>query len=113
MTRLTTALAILFFSVVAFAQSPNDVIQEASDLLASGLDGRKEELAADKAALYSTIDDILLPRFDRRYAAQLVLGRHWRDADEDQRARFIDAFYASMLHRYADGVLLVAGQPFQ
>ena len=105
MTRLTTALAILFFSIVAFAQSPNDVIQEASDLLASGLDGRKEELAADKVALYSTIDDILLPRFDRRYAAQLVLGRHWRDADADQRARFIDAFYASMLHRYADGVL--------
>jgi phospholipid transport system substrate-binding protein len=105
LTRLTTALAILFFSIVAFAQSPNDVIQEASDLLASGLDGRKEELAADKVALYSTIDDILLPRFDRRYAAQLVLGRHWRDADADQRARFIDAFYASMLHRYADGVL--------
>lgn len=105
MYRLATALLISLFSVAAFAQSPNDVIQEASDLLTVGLDGRKEEFSADKEALYSMIDGILLPRFDRRYAAQLVLGRHWRDADEEQRAGFIDAFYASMLHKYADGVL--------
>jgi phospholipid transport system substrate-binding protein len=103
--RLATALLISLFSVAAIAQSPNDVIQEASDLLAVGLDGRKEELAADRGALYSMIDGILLPRFDRRYAAQLVLGRHWRDANEEQRAAFIDAFYASMLRKYSDGVL--------
>lgn len=105
MHRLITALLISLFSIAAFAQSPNDVIKEASDLLAAGLDGRKEELAADKEALYSMIDGILLPRFDRRYAAQLVLGRHWRDANDEQRAAFIEAFYASMLHKYADGVL--------
>ena len=35
------------------------------------------------------IDRILLPRFDRRYAAQLVLGRHWRDANDEQRKRFL------------------------
>ncbi len=90
---------------VAMAQAPNDVIQDAADELAVALDGRKEELANDKVALYALIDEILLPRFDRRYAAQLVLGRPWRDATAEQRERFIDGFYASMLRRYADGVL--------
>jgi phospholipid transport system substrate-binding protein len=101
-------LAILilgFMSSAALAQVPNDVIQETADELAAALDGRKEEFAADKVALYAMIDSILLPRFDRRYAAQLVLGRPWRDATTEQRERFIDGFYSSMLRRYANGVL--------
>jgi phospholipid transport system substrate-binding protein len=103
--RLIATLLISFVSVSAFAQSPNDVIQEAADELASKLEGRKEEFAADKEALYALIDGILLPRFARRYAAQLVLGRHWRDANEEQRNRFIDAYYKSLLRKYGDGAL--------
>jgi phospholipid transport system substrate-binding protein len=87
------------------AESPNLVVEEAAALLASQLSGREDELAADKSALYSTIDAILLPRFDRVYSAQLVLGKHWRSASNEQRQRFIDAFYGSLLRRYAEGVL--------
>lgn len=105
MKRLFTTLALLLFSVAAFAQSPNDVIQGAANELAVALDGRKEELAASKAELYALIDEILLPRFDRRYAAQLVLGRHWRTANAEQRESFINAFYGTLLRKYADGVL--------
>lgn len=92
-------------AVSAIAQSPNAVVNEAVALLTEQLNGRKDELATDREALYALINDILLPRFDRRYAAQLVLGKHWRSADDAQRQRFIDAFYSSLLHRYADGVL--------
>jgi len=98
-------LILGFMSSAGMAQEPNDVIQKTADELAVALDGRKEELAADKVALYSMIDGILLPRFDRRYAAQLVLGRPWRDATAEQRERFIAGFYSSMLRRYANGVL--------
>lgn len=97
------ALALSVTSVAA--QSPNAVIQGAISELEAGLDGRKEELTNDRAALRELIDDILLPRFDRKYAAQLVLGRHWRTADSTQRERFINSFYNSLLGKYADGVL--------
>lgn len=103
--KLTVFLLALFLGAPAFAQDPNDVITAAADELATDLNGRKEELAANKNELYALIDKILLPRFDRRYAAQLVLGRHWRDATAEQRERFIAAFYGSLLRRYADGVL--------
>ena len=99
------ALVFVFLGANAFAQSPNDVIQSASEELTAALSGRKEALAANRVELYATIDNILLPRFDRRYAAQLVLGRHWRDANAEQRDRFIDAFYGSLLRKYSDGVL--------
>ena len=105
MKRLMAALVFLFLGANAFAQSPNDVIQSASEELTAALNGRKEMLAANRDELYATIDNILLPRFDRRYAAQLVLGRHWRDANAEQRDRFIGAFYGSLLRKYSDGVL--------
>jgi len=102
---LATLLSIVAVGSQAQAPSPNAVIQEAANLLASSLEGRKDELEADREALYSVINGILLPRFDRTYAAQLVLGRTWRDASEAQRERFIDAFYNSLLRKYADGLL--------
>lgn len=89
----------------ATAETPNEVIESAVVELASALDGRRDALAADRESLYSVINDILLPRFDREYAARLVLAQHWRTASDEQKRRFIDAFYNSMLKRYADGVL--------
>ena len=103
--QLTTIILLLLAGLVAQAADPNDVIQSAADELSTELNGKKGALAEDKDALYTLIDGVLLPRFDRRYAAQLVLGRHWRNASDEQRQRFIDAFYNSLLRRYADGVL--------
>jgi phospholipid transport system substrate-binding protein len=102
--------AILFavFSlaaVTAMAQSPVSVVEDAANALSQQLDGRKDELRNDRKALYSLINGILLPRFDRNYSAQLVLGRYWRSANDAQRSRFVEAFYQNLLHKYADGVL--------
>jgi phospholipid transport system substrate-binding protein len=105
MKRTITVLAILVLCSSAFAQSPNDIIQSAADELATELDGRKAELAENRSELYAVIDKVLLPRFDRRYAAQLVLGKHWRTANAEQRDKFIDVFYGSLLRKYSDGVL--------
>ncbi len=91
-------------AAIAEEGTPTEVIETAVALLAEKLDGRKEELADDRPALYALIDEILLPRFDRKFSAQLVLAKHWRTATEVQRERFIDAFYQSLLRRYADGI---------
>jgi len=105
LTKTFLILVAIFVGSATWAQDPNSVIQSAADELAAGLDGRKEALAEDKEALYELINGVLLPRFDRRYAAQLVLGRHWRNANTEQRTRFIDALYSSLLRRYSEGVL--------
>lgn len=103
-------LGLLFMATLASAetagtQTPSEFVEEAVAVLADSLEGKRDELANDKAALYALIDELLLPRFDRRMAAQQVLARHWRGASEAQRDRFINAFYTTLVHRYADGVL--------
>lgn len=102
---LLTATISCVLALPALANTPQQVIEESISLLDEKLTGKKEELAADREQLYALIDSILLPRFDRKYAAQLVLGKYWRRADAEQRERFISAFYQSLLRRYADGVL--------
>lgn len=103
--------AILFCALLmgaasaAQANAPNEIIEQAVDLLTEGLNTRRDELAADEAVLRDFIDGILLPRFDRDFAAAAVLGKHWRTASDEQKRRFIDAFYESLLQRYADGVV--------
>jgi len=89
----------------ASAQEPFEQVEQAMAELEVGVKGHEDELANDPAALYELINSILLPRFDRRYSAQLVLGKHWRDADATQREDFTDGFYSSLLRRYAEGVL--------
>ena len=103
--HLCAAIILAVIAVPAYANTPTEVIQESMDLLDQKLAGNKEALTADREQLYTLIDSILLPRFDRKYAAQLVLGKYWRRADAQQRERFIAAFYRSLLQRYADGVL--------
>jgi len=104
---VSLVLAAVLAPVPALAedQTPVEVIESAVDLFAQNMGGREDELTADRQALYALIDEILLPRFDRKFAAQMVLAKHWRTADEAQRERFIDAFYQALLRRYADGLL--------
>ncbi len=103
--RLPLILVTFLISLTAQAESPNTVIEDAAMLLDQAIEGRLDEFAKDKEVLYALIDEILLPRFDRRYAAQLVLSRHWRTASEEDRERFINAFYNHLLHMYAEAVL--------
>ena len=51
----------------------------------------------------------LLPHFDTPYAAQLVLGKHWRNATPEQRKRFVEAFYQSLLYTYGDAMVDFTG----
>ena len=105
MKRIGLALVVGLISVSAAAQSPNSVVEGAVAELAAQLKDRKDELAADRDTLYEIIDGIMLPRFDQRYSAALVLGKHSRTATDEQMDAFVDAFYASLLKKYADGIL--------
>jgi len=105
LTSLTLCAILAATPGIAEEQSPQEVIESAVELLAEKMAGRQEALAADRHSLYALIDEILLPRFDRKFAAQIVLAKHWRSADEAQRERFIEAFYQALVRRYADGLL--------
>jgi phospholipid transport system substrate-binding protein len=86
-------------------QQPEQVVQAIADQLASAIEGHQQQLKNDQEKLIAVIDDVFLPHFDIDYASILVLGQHAREASPEQRARFAKAFYNSITHRYAEGLL--------
>jgi phospholipid transport system substrate-binding protein len=87
------------------ASGPSQLIETSANVLLSGIDKRRAEFRKDPTGLYELVDSTLLPNFDTPYAAQLVLGKHWRDATPEQRKRFVDAFYKSLLYTYGDAMV--------
>lgn len=92
-------------SVHAAPLSPEKVVQKIADDLAAKIGAHRDELKDNHEKLISEIDGILLPHFDIEYASLLVLGRNARAASPEQRSRFAKAFYNSIAHRYAEGLL--------
>jgi phospholipid transport system substrate-binding protein len=91
----------------AFADpaTPDQVVQGIADDLGKAIDGHQAELRNDHDKLIRLIDGILLPHFDIDYASILVLGQYARTSTPEQRTRFAKAFYNSIAHRYAEGLL--------
>jgi phospholipid transport system substrate-binding protein len=103
MRRSFVSLAGVFLAIAAIAagNSPVDVVQSASDEMLAALDGKRDYYREHPDELYPVIDSVLLPRFDRTFAGQQVLKKHWRTATPEQRERFIDAFYRLLMKNYA------------
>jgi phospholipid transport system substrate-binding protein len=79
---------------------PQQLIETTARKLLEALDADRALAKKDPARVRKLVDEILLPHFDTDYSARLVLGKHWRNATEEQRRRFIAAFYQSLLRNY-------------
>jgi len=87
------------------ASAPDKLIQTAAGAMLKDLDTHRADYRASPDKVHTLVDQVLLPHFDTDYSARLVLGRHWSTATEDQRQRFIKAFYKSLLDNYGDALV--------
>ncbi len=81
-------------------QGPSDVVQTAAQGMLKDLDADRAGYKQNPGKIGDLVNKYLLPHFDTEYSARLVLGQHWRTATPDQRKRFVDAFYHSLLNNY-------------
>lgn len=101
-------IALLFSAPLVAAEygDPHRVIESTAGQVAERLEGRRDYLADNPSELYRLVNEILLPNFDKRYAGFLVLGReNWQAATDEQRDRFVDAFFDFLVRSYAGGLL--------
>jgi phospholipid transport system substrate-binding protein len=85
-------------------QSPSDVVTTAAQGMLKDLDADRAAYKKDPSKVGELVNKYLLPHFDTEYAARLVLGRFWKTATADQRKRFVDAFYHSLLNNYGSAL---------
>ena len=80
--------------------SPQELVENSAKRMLQELDANRAMYAHDPAKVDALVANVLLPNFDTEYSARLVLGQNWRTATPDQRKRFVDAFYHSLLRNY-------------
>jgi phospholipid transport system substrate-binding protein len=100
-----TALACLPGAAAAAPVPPDEVVKSTTERLQKEIAKREAEFRADPTKLYAFVDDVIVPKFDTKYIAQLILARHWRSASADQRARFQAAFKDMLVHSYANALV--------
>jgi phospholipid transport system substrate-binding protein len=89
----------------ASTMGPQEIVQNSAQRMLQELDANRATYQKDPAKLDALVGNVLLPNFDTEYAARLVLGQTWRTATADQRKRFVDAFYHSLLRNYGAALI--------
>jgi len=84
---------------------PTALVQEAAQGMLGDIAKNREAYRRDPAKIAAVVDKYLMPHFDTETAARVVLGQFWRTASADQRQRFINAFYHSVLNNYGSSLI--------
>lgn len=105
-----TILALVLLGGSALAQAapavaPDAVVKGTTEKLQTLIAENHAKYKADLPSFYKVVDDIVVPHFDQRYIAQLVLARNWKAASDEQRQRFQDAFKNMLIRAYANSML--------
>jgi phospholipid transport system substrate-binding protein len=87
------------------AQAPDELIKGVAQDVLKDLDAHRAEYRKDPKQIRVMVDKHLLPHFDTEFAARRVLAKYWNSASEDQRKRFIEAFYQSLLQNYGEAII--------
>jgi phospholipid transport system substrate-binding protein len=91
-------------AATAGASDPTALVQATAQGMLGDLDKNREEYRRDPKKIAGLVDKYLMPHFDAETSARVVLGQFWRTATPEQRQRFINAFYHSLLANYGDAL---------
>ena len=103
--RMWMWLWVFMLPVYAADVPPDELARATTDKIVALLKTNKNAYAKDHSKLYAMVDEHVLQHFDFRAMSRTVLGRNWRDADEDQRARFTAEFRNLLVRTYATALL--------
>ena len=104
-TALATTVPATTAATSTTQETPSDIIQSAAQRTLNEMQSNRDAYRKDPSKVRPLVDKYLLPHFDTEYAARLVLGQYWRTANHEQRKRFIDAFYHSLLTKYGGALV--------
>jgi phospholipid transport system substrate-binding protein len=124
MIRIITAMLLSMLAIGAHAAdtpapppnadtlTPQQLVENSAKKMLAELDANRAMYKGDPKKLDALVGNVLLPNFDTEYSARLVLGQYWRTATAEQRKRFVDAFYHSLLRNYGAALVDFTGDRF-
>ena len=84
---------------------PEDVILSTVDNVISRITAEREMLDTQPETVYGLINDLIIPVFDFHNMSRWILGKYWKQANEEQRGVFTSEFKDLLVRTYAKAVL--------
>jgi len=81
--------------------APNQVVITATDKMLTALRSERDIINDNPKHVYALANSIVLPHFDFQRMSAFVLGKHWRRASVEEKARFPEQFRNLILRTYA------------
>lgn len=100
--------SLLLFSLTARAEAnvaPTEMLQSVTEQIFTVLKRDKTTIHEKPEHLFDLVEEVLLPHVDMEVMSRYVLGRYWRSATEEQRARFIKEFKNLLVRFYVSALL--------
>lgn len=106
------AVAALLSAVTSASTQPSarDVIIETSERLIQALQERKDTIKQDMDTAYRLAEETVIPQLDFPRITRWVLGKYWRSASEEQRARLTDEFRTLLIRSYVTAMVSYVDQ---
>ncbi len=98
-------LSLAWVAQAAAAPPPDEALKVTTEQLQKLIQANHKTYQADLPKFYEAVDDVVVPRFDVPYIAQLVLATNYKPASDEQRKRFATAFKNMMVKAYANAML--------
>jgi phospholipid transport system substrate-binding protein len=102
---LLCLFAALANAAPAPGSDPQQLVIDTTDRMLSALGEHANELEREPAKIYDLVGDIVLPHFDFVRMSAWALGKYWRQADREQKRRFVRAFRQMLVRTYAVALL--------
>ena len=84
-------LCFIFNGVKAISL-PSDVVKATAESVISHIEENRSVLEKNPEKIYDLVNQLIIPRFDFVSMSKWVLGKHWKQASEEQRSEFIIQF---------------------
>jgi len=101
----------LMFSAAAYAQQPREVVEQATQGVITELQKLAPEDRTDEQ-IRRLVMNYIVPAIDQEKIAKGALGKHWRRANAEQQATFIQRFRELQIRTYAGAFKAFNGEQF-
>ncbi len=89
---------------------PQPLVEKRLDELIRQLGDNAEEIHKDPTIAYRISDKLMAPHIDFPRIARLIIGKHWRDANESQRQQLIKEIEALLIRSYVTAMVSYVDQ---
>jgi phospholipid transport system substrate-binding protein len=89
------------------------LVRATADRVLAEVRANKVRLDRDTSGIYELVQRFVVPHFDFHRMTQSAMGRHWRSANDEQRAAIVREFQEMLVRTYAVALLNYSGQQIE